>query len=354
MASFARTAQQFTSLSSETLTPDGATDFDGPATLKGGQWIKVTASTVSSISAATNPTTVDMNYLLVGGGGAGGSADDDDSGAGGGGGGGEVVSGSAVAFDVQAYSITVGQGVTGSTSISKRGNATNSTIVEADGTSVDSAEGGDSGGVGVDNVSPTSNYDGNNRTDAGSGGGGAANGNAGTGGVSTNGGDGGDSFDGGASNNSTGGGGGSTANAGTAGTSGQGGVGGDGTASSITGVSVTYGGGGGGGGDNGNGGAGGGGNGQLSGSSGNGDDGTDGLGGGGGGAFSNTDNTSFHHYAMAYNGSSVTIWWDNVKKTTAGSFSDTLDFTGLKLVLGGYYSSSFLLDGSLDEVDIRS
>lgn len=71
MAAFARTAQQQAAISAGTLTPDGATNFDDSAgTLKSGTWIKVTASTVTSITAATNPTTIDMDYLLVGGGGA--------------------------------------------------------------------------------------------------------------------------------------------------------------------------------------------------------------------------------------------------------------------------------------------
>ena len=195
MAAFARTAQQQTALSSETLTPDGATNFDGPSTLKSGTWIKVTASTVSSVSAATNPTTVNMDYLVVGGGSAGGNARGSNSSAGGGGGGGEVNTGSAVAFDVQAYTVTVGAGVTGSNSITKRGNGGDSSIVEADGTTVESSEGGGSGGAGYQNVSPSTNYNGNDRTDAGSGGGGAENGDQGSGGTSTNGGDGGDAFD---------------------------------------------------------------------------------------------------------------------------------------------------------------
>ena len=47
MASFARASQTPTAITGGTLTPDGATDFTGPDTLKAGMWINVTASTGS-------------------------------------------------------------------------------------------------------------------------------------------------------------------------------------------------------------------------------------------------------------------------------------------------------------------
>lgn len=289
LASFGRTAQQQAAISNGTLTPDGATLFDAPANLKAGQWISVSASTVTSITAATNPTTVAMDYLVVGGGGAGGQAKDSNSGAGGGGGGGQVVAASAVAFDVQKYTITVGATKEAAQSLPRGGNGNISSIVEADATTVATAEGGGTGGIGYDGVSPTSNFNGGATTNGGGGGAGASNGDAGTGGVSTNQGDGGNAFDGGATANSSGGGGGSTAGVGANGTSGTGGAGANGTANSITGVSVTYGGGGGGGGNNSAvGGTGGGGRSSLNANVAP-TAGTDGLGGGGGGAFVTND-----------------------------------------------------------------
>ena len=43
MASYARTAQQQAAITNGTLTPDGATNFTGPSTLKAGTWISVSA-----------------------------------------------------------------------------------------------------------------------------------------------------------------------------------------------------------------------------------------------------------------------------------------------------------------------
>ena len=60
LASFGRTAQQQAAISNGTLTPDGATLFDAPASLKAGTWISVSASTVTSISTTTSPTTVSV------------------------------------------------------------------------------------------------------------------------------------------------------------------------------------------------------------------------------------------------------------------------------------------------------
>jgi hypothetical protein len=68
--------------------------------------------------------------------------------------------------------------------------------------------------------------------------------------------------------------------------------------------------------------------------------------------FAMTDTTNWHHYAMSYNGSNYTIWLDNVKKFDAVAYNATLNFTGLKMVLGGYYDNRFLYNGALDEVGV--
>ena len=69
-------------------------------------------------------------------------------------------------------------------------------------------------------------------------------------------------------------------------------------------------------------------------------------------SFGHSDTTNWHHYAVSYNGSSYTIWLDNVKKHTAVSFSNTLNFSGLKMILGGYYNTPYTYDGLLDEVGV--
>ena len=66
MASFARAnypTQE--AITGGTLTPDGATDLTGPSNLLAGQWIEVTASTVSGINVLTTPSTVAIDYLIV-------------------------------------------------------------------------------------------------------------------------------------------------------------------------------------------------------------------------------------------------------------------------------------------------
>lgn len=264
LASFGRTALQQTAISGGTLTPDGATLFDAPATLKGGQWIKVTASTVSSITAATNPTTISIDYLAVGGGGGSGGAAVYASG---GGGGGEVATGTDT-LTVGSFDITIGQGGSGG-SPGANGSTGGSTVIET----VDTAVGGGGGGDGNTVI--------NGSSGASGGGGGASNITAGTGGAATAG------NAGGAGNTDTsevGGGGGGAGAAGGAASSGSAGSGGAGVTSSITGTSTYYGGGGGGGsvaagspGDGGIGGGGAGGDGTT------GTPGTDGLGGGAGG-----------------------------------------------------------------------
>jgi len=266
LASFGRTAQQQAAITGGTLTPDGTTLFDAPANLKGGQWIKVTASTVSSITAATDPTTLAIDYLLVGGGGAAGGVDTTH--AAGGGGGGEVEEDTA-AIAVGSYAVTVGAGGVGNT-FSGASGAGQSTVLAT----VDTAIGGGAGGG---TAAP------NGGTGA-SGGGGAGASSAGTAGTGTAG------SNGGAGNTTTtrsgGGGGGAGGVPPTPATSSNGGNGGIGVASSITGSAVNYGGGGGGGRVGGSGGIAtgdaGGGSGNLYGS-GAGSAGTANRGGGGGG-----------------------------------------------------------------------
>jgi hypothetical protein len=264
MASFARTALQQAAITGGTLTPDGATLFNAPANLKGGQWIKVTASTVSSITAATDPSTFAIDYLAVGGG--GGSGGSLTTTASGGGGGGEVATGTDT-LTVGSFDITVGKGGVAGSISSGVGGTGGSTIIET----VDTAVGGGGGGAGATNI--------NGANGASGGGGGGGGDGAGTGGTGTAG------NNGGAGNTSapdSGGGGGGAGGAGQAATAGEGGDGGVGTANSLSGVSVTYAGGGGGGAGSGDAGIGqnGGGNGGVAT---RGSNGTDGLGGGAGG-----------------------------------------------------------------------
>lgn len=265
MASFGRTAQQQAAISGGTLTPDGATLFDAPSTLKAGQWISVSASTVTSISTTTTPASVSIDYLAVAGGGGSGGASTYASG---GGGGGAVRTGSS-SVTATSYSITVGQGGSLGSPGGNGGNGTDSVLG-----AIVTATGGGGGGDGNTVI---------NGSNGGSGGGGgASNITAGTGGTASTGGN-----VGGSGNTTTieaGGGGGGAGAVGASATTSTGGSGGNGTASSISGASVTYGGGGGGGaasgGSAGTGGTGGGGNGGLATT---GTAGTDGLGGGAGG-----------------------------------------------------------------------
>jgi hypothetical protein len=272
MASYGRTNQAPAAQSSQTLTPNGATNFTGPSSLQAGQWIRVSSSTVTSISAATSPSSITCNYLVVAGGGGGGAAL---SGGAGGGGAGAVRIGTS-SFSVGSYAISVGAGGAGGSTFSGS-SGTDSAIV-----TVVTATGGGGGGTGSSGTSPSSEFNGKN---GGSGGGGGADGStSGTAGTGTTGGNnGGTGFASGTGNNRAGGGGGGAGGTGSNAASATAGNGGAGTASSISGTSVTYGGGGGGGspGSAGSGGSGGGG---AGGDSAAGTAGTDGLGGGGGGA----------------------------------------------------------------------
>ena len=244
MMSFARMQESQNTLTSQSLTPSGSTLFNAPATLQAGQWVKVTASTVTGITATTGATTLSTNYLVVGGGGAGGSGYATASGAasGGGGGAGQYVVGTTN-LSVGKQTITIGAGgiPAYAGSLFASGNGTNTIFG-----SVATAVGGGGGGLGIDNVGPITPMNGVNGASGGGGGGGSV-GFAGTGGTASAGNSGGAGFASATNNQRTGGGGGGASSTGTAGASGVGGSGGSGTASSITGVSVTYAAGGGGG-----------------------------------------------------------------------------------------------------------
>ncbi len=274
MVSYDRIKQNQVAVSSGTMTASigaGTTLLDvTPTNFQAGQWIKVTASSVSSITATTGATTVAVSYLAVGGGGAGGAATTD--GAAGGGGAGQVATGTSSAFTVATYAVTIGAGGDGNT-IMVPGNSGNSTTVGA----VITAVGGGAGGLGE------ATYP--NGVTGGSGGGaGGHQATVGTVGTATAG------FAGGlavgtANNNSAGGGGGAGAvgAAGATATFAVGGAGGAGVSSSISGTATFYGGGGGGGAQT-NGGPVGGGVGGLGGSS---------IGGRGGGAGTTGSTTGF-------------------------------------------------------------
>jgi len=272
LASYSRTAQHQTALTNQTLTPNGATDFTGPSTLKAGTWISVSASTVTSISATTSPTTDTANYLVIGGGGGGGVGAG--TGAGGGGGAGQVVESSS-SFSVGTFAITVGNGGTGGTSGS--GASGSSSIIAG----IVTAYGGGGGGAQDSN--------GVAAVTGGSGGGAGAV----TGGASRTGGAGaGGGYAGGNGNpttRATGGGGGGSNAVGANGSASVGGNGGAGTSSSITGTATIYAGGGGGGATDtataGTGGTGGGGNGTNGQNAGVGTANTGSGGGGAGGNF---------------------------------------------------------------------
>jgi len=226
MASYARVSQQ-PALVSGTLTPDGATDFTGPANLRVGQWIKATASTVSSIPVFNAPTTLAVDYLIVAGGGAGGGCN---IGAGGGGAGGEVIA-DATAIAVGNYLVKIGNG----------GQYLSSTILtESDGkpssiATIDTADGGGGGGssfLASVNGRPGGNGGGGGFTDLSV---------QGLGGIGTPGFNGGLGT-GGTTGRAKGGGGGGASEAGAAPVTDRAGKGGNGLTSAISGTSTPYGG----------------------------------------------------------------------------------------------------------------
>jgi autotransporter-associated beta strand protein len=259
-------------VTNSTYSISGSSTFDVvSALLTGSQVVDGTSgdATNSSYYSTSGDLSLSqgffVDYLIVGGGGAGGVGKNGSTGGGGGGGAGGVLTGS-LNINGANYAITVGVGGSG--------------YVPATGTGVN---GGNSSGFGLTALGGgggASEWSGGPAATGGSGGGAGGNGSAlgsGTIGQGNNGGS--------AGNGSAGGGGGAGA-VGSNGSGTTGGAGGAGLASSITGSSVTYGGGGGGGtsgtGLGGAGGAGGGGAGGSS-SSRSGSAGTPNTGGGGGG-----------------------------------------------------------------------
>jgi len=235
MASFTRENQAQAELTAQTLTPDGDSLFDAPAGLKSGTWIKVTASTVTSITAESDPapTTAAIDYLVVGGGGQGGNAFQ--HGAGGGGGAGQVID-SNTTIGIGSIPITIGRG--GSKNVGaalQKGENGQSTVFG----SIATAIGGGGGGLGTQNVSPNTRYDG---ADGGSGGGGGAGQtDSGNGGTGTAGFDGGDGLLNASISSRAGGGGGGAGSAGANALGvNDGGDGGDGVTKTISGRSQLY------------------------------------------------------------------------------------------------------------------
>ncbi len=324
--SFSRTSQAQTAISGGTLTAsvsDGNYLLAAPSTLQAGQWINVSATSIAlpTISA----------LVVAGGGGGGGSrgADFPVSAAGGGGAGGVVATTIvATSLSVGSYAVTVGAGGAVGIGVSGTagGNGTDSSIAAL----VVATGGGGGGGTAPASV---------NGKNGGSGGGAAAAGGAtagtGTGGQGHNGGTAVADAGGGAS----GGGGGASAVGANAADATHGGNGGAGVASSISGASVTYGGGGGGG-AGGTGGAGGGG-------AGTGADATVNTGGGGGGRATNGNGgggatgiviISYPTGALVATGGTITTSGGNTIHTftSTGTFTVTTPaFTGT----GNYYVS---------------
>lgn len=233
MASYARSSETPSAVTNGTLTPNGATNFTGPSSLSAGQWINVSASTVTSISTTTSPSTVSVSYLIVGGGGGGGSAFAGTAGGGGGGGGGQVAA-SSTSLALGTYTVTVGSG--GSGGVTTVGTNGGSSSVSG----ITTAIGGGGGGFANSGSGAL-----NGLAGASGGGGAGADSASGTGGTGSAG------FNGGNGRSASveaGGGGGGAGAVGSNAASSTGGAGGVGTSSSITGSSVAYGGGGGGGG----------------------------------------------------------------------------------------------------------
>lgn len=312
------------------LSLNGATALK----LKAGSWINVSASSVSSIPSATNPSSVTVNYLVVAGGGGGGAGFSGTTGGGGGGGAGAMRTGT-LSVSATSYPITIGSGGAGGL-VSLGSNGSNSVF-----SSITSL----GGGAGANGTSPVANA--NNGGSGGGGSGEQSTGGVGTAGTGTTGGHNGGT--GQASATASGGGGGGANAVGGNGSTTVGGVGGAGTASSITGVSVTYAGGGGGGscGTRGLGGVGGGGNG---GDTAIGGDGTSNTGGGGGGASDNSSALnqggtggsgiiviSYTTGSMYATGGSITQSGGN----TIHTFIASDNFTVVSINTGGLYYVSY-------------
>jgi len=64
-----------------------------------------------------------------------------------------------------------------------------------------------------------------------------------------------------------------------------------------------------------------------------------------------TDTASWHHAVMVYNGTTGKLYLDSVEVISA-NYTSGLDLSGLKTIIGAYFSSSYCLDGKVDEVRI--
>jgi len=290
----------------------------------------------SSIYARTTifatPPPYSADFLVLGGGAGGGK----DRGGGGGAGGlrtsygavsgrGSSAESSIILQPGQIYNLTVGGGGSPASYTSTPTNGVNSSIAGAGITTITALGGG--GGSG-------GNYSGETGADGGCGGGG---GTADIGGAGT----GGQGYNGGNADSTNCGGGGGTGSAGANAVGSTTGNGGNGTTVSITGASVTYGGGGGGGastGTTGQGGSGGGGNGCTNNSSCTAQSGTANLGGGGGG------NGGGGGGSGGSGGSGVVILrvpTSSYSGTTTGSPTVTTDstYTVIKFTQSGTYTA---------------
>ena len=70
-----------------------------------------------------------------------------------------------------------------------------------------------------------------------------------------------------------------------------------------------------------------------------------------------TDTTSWHHLTVVYKSGSQSnskMYLDGagISTNSGGSFPTTLDFDGIKTLIGYYYSDSYLFNGSIDEVAV--
>jgi hypothetical protein len=326
LASFGRTAQQQAAITNGTLTPDGATLFDAPATLKAGTWISVSASTVTDISTTTSPTTVTADYLLVGGGGGGGYSNTSTGGAGGGGAGQYIETTNA--FSVGSYAVTIGAGGAGGGAFNTTAPTGSNSVIAG----VATAYGGAGGG--------RNNNNGGNAVSGGSGGGGGGQQSSafsGTGGTGSTGGN--NGGNGNATTDGSGGGGGGSSAVGSNATTSTAGTGGAGTLTSISGTSTHYAGGGGGGSSHPTGGAGGGNGGGGNGGSDAeaGDAGTANRGGGGGGAGGNG-------FSGGAGGSGIAI----ISYTT----NSMVAIGGEMTVIGGKTIHTFTTDGVFEVLSI--
>lgn len=330
MASYARSAQTFgqAQITNGTLTATvglGAEFLDTSDALEVGQWIDITASTISLTSAP-------VQYAVVAGGGGGGG--NSGGNVAGGGGAGGVRSGSLV-LGVTSYAVTVGAGGAGGANTGAPGTTGSDSSIAA----LVVSKGGGGGGGSLDSGL------------SGGSGGGEGNGGAAPGSAIA-----GQGFGGGQSatpGGGGGGGGGASAIGGDAVTT-SGGAGGAGLLVNIPGGG-TFGGGGGGGADSGGtagaGGAGGGGTGGT-GVGGNPTNGTANTGGGGGGAGNGTDaggNGGSGKVVITYPTGSITATGGTI--TTSGSdtihtfnSSGTFQITAIPLQAGYYFVSQ--VDGS--------